>query len=268
MALEQGGEERLSDQEVERYSRQLILDGVGEAGQRKLAEARVLVVGAGALGAPVIQYLAGAGVGRLEIWDGDRVELSNLARQPVHGDDDLGSSKAESATRAARRINGAVDVVAVSRRMQAEEVGAVVIPQTVVCDATDDFEIKFALNDACVAAGVPLVHAAILEYGGQLTSVVPGGPCLRCLFGAPPAPGEVPTCAQAGILGPVAAVVGGMQAVETLKLVLGVGEPLSGRLLVYDALRPRARTVDFPIDLSCAAPHPRRPANQQELQQI
>ena len=265
MALERPGEERLSDEEVERYSRQLILDGVGEAGQRRLAVSRVLVVGAGALGAPVIQYLAAAGTGQVEIWDGDRVETSNLARQPVHGDSDLGSAKAESAAAAARQINGSVNVLAVARRLQPDAAAAAVRGRTLVCDATDDFEIKFALNDACLASGVPLVHAAILEYGGQLTTILPGGPCLRCLFGGPPAPGEIPTCAQAGILGPVAAVVGGMQAVEAMKLMLGVGQPLSGRLLIYDALRPRARTVEFPIDRLCPAPHPRTgPANQQE----
>jgi len=126
----------------------------------------------------------------------------------------------------------------------------------VVCDASDDFETKFALNDASLVAGVPLVHAAILEFGGQLTTIVGGGPCLRCLFGGPPDPGVIPTCAQAGILGPVAAVVGGMQAAEAIKVIVGVGQPLSGRLLVYDALRPRARTTSFPIDPGCVAPHP------------
>jgi adenylyltransferase/sulfurtransferase len=245
----------LTDDEVERYSRQLILDGVGEAGQRRLSAARVLVVGAGALGSPVIQYLAAAGVGQLEIWDGDTVESSNLGRQPLHAEADLGRAKAESAAAAARAINGAVRVTARNARMAPADTVAAVRGQTVVCDATDDFEIKFALNDACVATGVPLVHAAILEYGGQLTTIVPGGPCLRCLFGAPPPPGEIPTCAQAGILGPVAGVVGGMQAVEAMKLVLGVGAPLAGRMLVYDALRPRARTVDFRVDPACPADH-------------
>jgi molybdopterin/thiamine biosynthesis adenylyltransferase len=258
MALDRAEDERLSDDDVQRYSRHLILDGVGEAGQRRLASARVLVVGAGALGSPVIQYLAAAGAGEIEVWDGDRVEISNLGRQPIHGETDLGASKAESAAAAARRINGTIRVIAAPLRLDAGAVAGVVAGRTVVCDATDDFETKFALNDACLAAGVPLVHAAILEFGGQLTTVVSGGPCLRCLFGAPPAPGEIPTCAQAGILGPVAAVVGGMQAVEALKLVLGLGVPLSGQLLVYDALRPRARTVHFDLDPACPAPHPQR----------
>lgn len=257
MALD-GEDQRLGDDDVERYSRQLILDGVGEAGQRRLGSARVLVVGAGALGSPVIQYLAAAGAGEIEIWDGDRVELSNLGRQPLHGEADLGAAKAESAAAAARRINGTVRVIAVPRRLAADAVAGVVAGRTVVCDASDDFETKFALNDACLVAGVPLVHAAILGFGGQLTTILPGGPCLRCLFGAPPPPREIPTCAQAGILGPVAAVVGGMQAVEAMKLVLGLGRPLSGHLLVYDALRPRARTVDFRLDPACPAPHPNR----------
>jgi molybdopterin/thiamine biosynthesis adenylyltransferase len=245
----------LTDSQVERYSRQLILEGVGEAGPAPLAAARVLVVGAGALGSPVVQYLAGAGVGHLTIFDGDAVELSNLSRQPVHGEADLGAAKAESAAAAARAMNSEIEVTAESRRLQADEAATVVGGFDVVCDATDDFAIKFALNDACVGAGTPLVHAAILQYGGQVTTVVPGGPCYRCLFGGEPDPGAIPTCAQAGILGPVAAVIGGLEATEALKLILGVGEPLSGRLLVYDGLRPRARTVEFGRDPNCAAPH-------------
>ena len=245
----------LTDAQVERYSRQLILDGVGEAGQARLAAARGLVVGAGALGSPVVQYLAGAGVGHLTIIDGDAVELSNLSRQPLHREADLGASKAESAAAAAASLNSEIEIVAESRRLAPAEAAGVVGAFDVVCDATDDFAIKFALNDACVGAGVALVHAAILRYGGQVMTVVPGGPCYRCLFGAAPDPEAVPTCAQAGILGPVAAVVGGLQATEALKLILGVGEPLSGRLLVYDGLRPRARTVEFGRDPRCAAPH-------------
>jgi molybdopterin/thiamine biosynthesis adenylyltransferase len=245
----------LTDAQVERYSRQLILDGVGEAGQARLGDARVLVVGAGALGSPVVQYLAAAGVGRVVIMDGDEVELSNLSRQPLHGEADLGAGKAESAAAAARAINSEVAVEAIARRLAPGEAAAAVPGFELVCDATDDFVIKFALNDACVGAGVPLVHAAILQFGGQLTTVIPGGPCVRCLFGGEPDPAAVPTCAQAGILGPVAAVVGGMQATEALKLLLGVGTPLSGRLLVYDGLRPRARVVDFPRDPACTAPH-------------
>jgi adenylyltransferase/sulfurtransferase len=206
----------------------------------------------------VIAYLAGAGVGRITIIDGDRVELSNLSRQPLHDEAGLGAGKAESAAAAARRVNSEVDVRAEARSLAPGEAAAVVAGYTVVCDATDDFEIKFALNDACVGAGVPLVHAAVLEYGGQLTTVMPGGPCYRCLFGAPPAPGEIPTCAQAGILGPVAGVVGAMQANEALKVILGVGTTLAGRLLVYDGLRPRTRVVEFARDPGCAAPHDRR----------
>ena len=194
-------------------------------------------------------------MGEIEVWDGDRVETSNLPRQPLHAQGDVGRFKAESACESAAGINPGVGLVPVARRLRIGDMAGAVAGMTVVCDASDDFETKFALNDACLAAGVALVHAAILEFGGQLTTVTPGGPCLRCLFGEAPGAGEIPTCAQAGILGPVAAVVGGMQAVEAMKLVLGVGTSLSGRLLVYDALRPRARTVDFPRDPSCRAPH-------------
>ena len=255
MDLEADATARLSDRDVERYSRQLILDGVGEAGQRRLAAASVLVVGAGALGSPVIQYLAAAGVGEIEVWDGDDVEPSNLNRQPLHGEADLGRSKAESAADAARRINSSPRIKGVGKMLTRDAISTAVAPRTLVCDASDDFETKFSLNDACLGAGVPLVHAAILEYGGQLTTIAGDGPCLRCLFGEPPAAGEIPTCAQAGILGPVAAVIGGMQAVEAMKLLLAVGEQLSGRLLVYDALRPRARTINFPRRPDCPAPH-------------
>jgi molybdopterin/thiamine biosynthesis adenylyltransferase len=150
-----------------------------------------------------------------------------------------------------------VTVDAQASRLAPADAAGVVRGYDVVCDATDDFESKFALNDACVGAAVPLVHAAILEYGGQLTTVMPGGPCYRCLFGAPPDPGSIPTCAQAGILGSVAGVVGSMQATEALKILLGVGNPLSGRLLVYDGLEPRAREVGFNLDPACSAPHPR-----------
>jgi molybdopterin/thiamine biosynthesis adenylyltransferase len=247
----------LTDADVERYSRQLILAGVGAAGQERLRQARVLVVGAGALGSPVVLYLAGAGVGRLSIWDGDAVELSNLSRQPLHDAADVGQSKAASAAAAARAINPEVAVDAHPVRLPPGDAPGVVRDFDVVCDATDDFESKFALNDACVGAGVPLVHAAILEYGGQLTTVVPGGPCYRCLFGGPPDPNAVPTCAQAGILGSVAGVVGSMQATEALKVLLGVGRPLSGRLLVYDGLEPRTREVGFKLDPACGAPHHR-----------
>src|SRR5450759_1967090 len=165
------------------------------------------------------------------------------------------SELSEAAAAAAASLNSEIEIVAESRRLELGEAAGVVGSFDVVCDATDDFAIKFALNDVCVGAGVALVHAAILQYGGQVTTVVPGGPCYRCLFGAAPDPEAVPTCAQAGILGPVAAVVGGLQATEALKLILGVGEPLSGRLLVYDGLRPRARTVEFGRDPRCAAPH-------------
>ncbi|HEV1998189.1 MAG TPA: HesA/MoeB/ThiF family protein [Candidatus Dormibacteraeota bacterium] len=255
MALEADAAGRLGDDDVERYSRQLILDGVGEAGQHRLAAASVLVVGAGALGSPVVQYLAAAGVGEIEIWDGDEVEPSNLNRQPLHTEGDLGQSKAQSAAAAGRRLNSSIRITGVARMLTGDEMAKAVQGRAAVCDASDDFETKFRLNDACLGAGVPLVHAAILEFGGQLTTITEDGPCLRCLFGEPPPDGEVPTCAQAGILGPVAAVIGGMQAVEAMKLVLGVGDPLSGRLLVYDALRPRARAIDFPRDPRCPAPH-------------
>ncbi|MHB8508049.1 MAG: HesA/MoeB/ThiF family protein [Candidatus Dormibacteria bacterium] len=249
---------RLSDAEIERYGRQLILDGVGEEGQLRLARSRVLVIGAGALGSPVIMYLAGAGVGQVTVADDDVVDLSNLSRQVAHGEPDLGVGKASSAARSAARVNSSVRIVTLPTRLEGVALDASVAEQDLVCDATDNLESKFAINDACVRAGVPLVHAAVVGFGGQLLTVVPGGPCYRCLFGEDPGEDAVPGCAQAGILGPVGAVVGGMQAVEALKLLLGVGVPLAGRLLVYDGLAQRAREVSFPLNPDCRAAHARR----------
>jgi adenylyltransferase/sulfurtransferase len=244
----------LSAADIERYSRQLILRGVGAAGQARLRAATALVVGAGALGSPVVMYLAAAGLGRLRVADGDTVDLSNLSRQVMHGESDRGREKAASAAAAVGALNPAVRVETLGHLDAAGLAGALA-GVDIACDASDNFETKFALNDACVAAGIPMVHAAILEFGGQLTTYVPGGPCYRCLFGAPPDAEAVPTCAQAGILGSVAGVVGAIQATEALKVVLGIGRPLSGRLLVYDGLESRTREVAFPRDPACAAPH-------------
>jgi molybdopterin/thiamine biosynthesis adenylyltransferase len=245
----------LSEAEVERYSRQLILEGVGAAGQARLRAASALVVGAGALGSPVLLYLAAAGVGRITVADGDQVDLSNLSRQVLHGEADLGADKAASAAAAARRVNSLVEVTPLRRRLLPGDLPGLVPGFDLVCDASDNFETRFAVNDACVGAAVPLVHAAVLGWGGQVMTVVPGGPCYRCLFGSPPDAELVPTCAQAGILGPVAATLGSMQATEALKLLLGAGRPLSGRLLIYDSLEPRAREVAFSRDPACVAPH-------------
>ena len=244
---------RLDDERIERYSRQLILDEVGAAGQETLLGSSVLVIGAGALGSPVVRYLAGAGVGRLTIADGDRVESSNLHRQVLHRIEDIGRSKAESAADAVRATNPDVTPVPVVGRVGEDDVLGLVEDHDVVVDGSDNFATRYLLNDACHLAGVPLVEAAILRFHGQLTTIVPGeGPCYRCVFPEPPAPGAAPSCAQAGILGPVAGVIGSLQAVEVLKLLLGTGGTLVGRLLFVDLATMDIRTADVRRRPECA----------------
>jgi adenylyltransferase/sulfurtransferase len=251
----------LSDLQVHRYARNMILDEVGEEGQEKLLASRVLVVGAGGLGAPLLQYLAAAGVGTLGIVDDDVVELSNLQRQVIHATDRLGARKVDSAAAAIAAINPDIAVERHILRLGEANARAIVGGYDIVADGTDNFATRFLLNDACHGAGVTLVSAALLRFDGQLStfkSHLPGdNPCYRCLYPEPPGEGYIPRCDQAGILGAVAGVMGTLQAAEVLKEILGLGDGLSGRLLVYDALGPTFRTVRFRRDpdcVTCGAP--------------
>jgi len=237
----------LTSEELDRYARHLVLDGFGLRGQKRLKESSVLIIGAGGLGSPASLYLAAAGVGKLGLVDGDAVDVSNLQRQIAHSSADVGRPKVESAADKLRALNPFAEVVEHGQMAAADNILELVRGYDVVLDGTDTFAAKYLINDACVLAGLPYVHAGILRYQGQVLSYVPGkGPCLRCVFPTPPAPGDVPTCREAGVIGAMAGVVGSMQAMEAIKLLADVGEPLVGRMFVYDALKGDARTVKLP----------------------
>jgi molybdopterin-synthase adenylyltransferase len=226
-----------TEDEIQRYSRHILLQEVGGIGQARLKAARVLVVGVGGLGSPLVLYLAAAGIGTIGIIDDDVVDLSNLQRQVAHTTDRIGVSKVVSAAAAANAINP--DLIG---------------RYDIVCDGTDNFGTRFLVADACALARRTLVSAAVLRFEGQLSVFKPheGGPCYRCLYPEAPPPGSVPTCSEAGVLGAVTGVMGTLQATEVLKEILGIGDTMSGRLLVWDALAARFRTITLRPDPSCA----------------
>ncbi len=242
----------LRDDQVERYSRNILLKEVGGTGQRKLLSSRVLLIGAGGLGSPSGLYLAAAGIGTLGVADSDRVDLTNLQRQIAHGTDCVGRDKVESMARAIRRLNPDVTVELHGRISEKH------IPfadYDVVLDGSDNFETRFLVNDAAVRLGVPLISAAVLRFEGQLTTVLPGDdhPCYRCLYSGPPAEGTVPSCSQAGVLGSIAGTMGTLQATEAVKLLLGKGALMVGKLLLYDGWTGEFRTVCYRRDPACTA---------------
>jgi molybdopterin-synthase adenylyltransferase len=225
----------LSDQELERYSRQLVLPEWSGATQERLKAARAVVVGAGALGSPVCQYLAAAGVGRIGVVDDDAVELSNLNRQPLHFSPDISLMKADNAKVKLSALNPDVLVEAYPARLDQQNAAAIVIGADVVVDCSDTFPTRYAVNDACCEQGIPLVEAGVLGFSGLVLSILPGrSACYRCAFPVEPPPGTVPSCREAGVLGAMAGIVGSIQALEALKLLTGVGEPLTDRLLQID----------------------------------
>jgi adenylyltransferase/sulfurtransferase len=235
---------QFTDDQIERYSRHIILSEVGGDGQRKLLASRVLIIGAGGLGSPAGLYLAAAGVGTIGIVDSDTVELSNLQRQVLHATSRLGRAKCLSAKCAMEDLNPDVQVMPHHERLTSANALRIIGDYDVVLDGSDNFPTRYLVNDACVMAGKPLCHAGILRFEGQVTTIVPGkGPCYRCLYPEPPPPGLVPSCQQAGVLGVTAGVVGLLQATEAVKLILGIGEPLIGRLLLYGALDASFRDV-------------------------
>lgn len=227
----------LGPDQLDRYSRHIIMDDVGPAGQAALLDSRVLCLGAGGLGSPVIQYLAAAGVGTLGIADDDVVERSNLQRQVIHADADIGVPKVESAARYVERLNPDVAVEPHETRVTADNVEALIEEYDAVVDGSDNFATRYLVNDACTLAEIPFSHGAILRFEGQVTTFEanPTGPCYRCLFAEAPEPGTVPGCAEAGVLGVLPGVVGSIQATETIKLLLDYGETLDGRFVFYDA---------------------------------
>ena len=237
--------------ELRRYSRHLLIPEVGLAGQERLRAARVLVIGAGGLGAPVLQYLAAAGVGTLGIVDDDRVDRTNLQRQVIYADADVGRYKATAAAERVRALNPHVAIEALPVRVDATNARAFARGYDVVVDATDTFGARYLINDACRLEKKPDVYASIFRFDGQVSVFTNGGPCYRCLFPEPPPAGTVPTCAEGGVLGVLAGMVGTWQANEALKLILGIGRPLIGRLLLIDALSGSTREVRVASDPAC-----------------
>ena len=244
-----------TEAQLHRYARHIILPEVGGAGQARLMESKVLVIGAGGLGSPVLMYLGAAGVGTIGVVDDDRVDLSNLQRQLVHGTSRIGAAKTESARQTLAEINPEVRVVAHSERMTAETAPALIEPYDVVADGSDNFATRYLANDACYFARKPLVSAAMLRFDGQISTFKAylGGPhpCYRCLFREAPPRGQIPSCSEAGVLGALAGAMGSVQAVEVLKELLGIGESLSGWLLLYDALSTTFHKLRVKPDPGC-----------------
>lgn len=242
----------LTPGQVQRYSRHLLLDEIGAMGQRRLKNARVLVVGAGGLAAPVLAYLAAAGVGHLTVIDDDVVESSNLQRQVLFTENDLGSPKSTAARAAVAGINGEVHVQTLQARFEVSNALELAADHDVVVDTTDNFATRYLINDTCVLLGLPLVWASVERFEGRVSVWLAGeGPCYRCIFPQPPPDGAVPSCAEAGVLGLLPGTMGAIQAGEVIKLLLGLGEPLIGRMVMHDALAGSWQTLPMAADPAC-----------------
>jgi len=238
--------------EYQRYARQMILPEIGIEGQRRLKGKRVLVVGAGGLGSPVTMYLAAAGVGIIDVIDFDRVDISNLHRQILFSQDDIAQSKAQVARGRLREVNPNVQVNAIENRLDADNATAVLGPCDLVVDCTDNFATRYLINDACLLLGKPYIYASIYQFEGHLSVfAASGGPCYRCVYRESPPQDLVPSCAEGGVLGVLPGVMGTMQGVEAIKLLLGIGRPLVGRLLQYDALAASVREFEIARDPAC-----------------
>ncbi|MHC4115969.1 MAG: HesA/MoeB/ThiF family protein [Planctomycetota bacterium] len=243
----------LTEQQIERYSRHIILEQVGGAGQEKLLSSKVLIIGAGGLGAPAGLYLAAAGVGTIGIVDGDKVDLSNLQRQIIHYTTDVGVNKTKSAEAKMLALNPEMKVNTYKQWARAENIREIIRGYDFVIDGTDNFAAKFLVNDACYFERVPFSHAGVLRFDGQLLTVLPGETtCYRCVFGGPPPADVVPSCSQAGVLGVLPGVVGSLQATEAIKYLLGLGDLLTGTLLTYNALSMDFRKVSLNRNPDCA----------------
>ena len=226
-----------TDEQINRYSRHIILPEVGGKGQKKLLEAKVFLVGAGGLGSPAAFYLAAAGIGKIGIADNDNVDFSNLQRQILHSTKDVDYPKAQSAKETIEDLNPDVEVVPYTDRLNSDNIIDIIKDYDVILDGSDNFPTRYLVNDACVMLGKPLSHGAIFRFDGQATTIIPGeGPCYRCLYETPPPPDLVPSCQEAGVLGVIAGTIGVIQATEVIKIILGKGELLNGKLLLYDSL--------------------------------
>jgi len=246
---------KFTEEQIKRYARHIILPEVGGKGQEKLLNSKVLVIGAGGLGSPAILYLAAAGVGTIGIVDFDVVDFSNLQRQVIHNTERVGTPKVESAKKTVEMLNPDVKVITYNTRISKENIMDIIKDYDVVLDGTDNFPTRFLINDACYFAGKPLVSAAMLRFEGQVSVFdyrnKENSPCYRCLFPEPPPPGLVPSCQEAGILGSIGGIMGCIQATEAIKLILGIGEPLVGKLLIMDALSMDFRKVKLRKDPNC-----------------
>ena len=241
-----------TDEQIERYSRHIMLPEVGGSGQQKMLEARVLLLGAGGLGSPAAYYLAAAGIGNLGIVDFDQVDLSNLQRQIIHSTERIGMLKTESAKKTIQALNPDVNVTLYNEKMDSSNIMSLIKDYDYVVDGSDNFPTRYLVNDACVMKNKTLIHGSIYRFEGQVTVFKPGdGPCYRCLYPEPPPPGMVPNCQEGGVLGVLAGVIGNLQVVEVLKLILGIGKPLVGKLLIYDALNTEFRNLRLRKDANC-----------------
>lgn len=241
----------LTPEQIKRYHRHLIMPEVGSRGQRRLAGASVLIVGAGGLGSPAALYLAAAGVGTIGIVDFDEVDYSNLQRQILHGTEDVGRPKVDSAADSITRINPTVNVVKHDQPLTSANAREIIRQYDVVLNGTDNFPTRYLVNDVCQFEGKPLVDGSIMRFDGQITVYAPGYGCYRDLFPTPPPPGAVPSCAEAGVLGVMPGIIGSLQALEAMKLILGVGDPLIGRMVIFDGLAMEFRELKLHKDPSC-----------------
>jgi molybdopterin/thiamine biosynthesis adenylyltransferase len=241
-----------SNEQLERYSRHIILNEVGVKGQKKLLNSKVLIIGTGGLGAPAAMFLAAAGIGTIGLVDYDSVELSNLQRQIIHLTKDVGKAKVTSGKETINEMNPDVNVVIYKEWISSSNISRIIEGYDFIIDGTDNFPAKFLINDACVLNEKPFSHAGIIRFQGQTLTYVPGkGPCYRCLFHNPPPPDAVPTCKQAGVLGVMGGIIGTIQATEAIKYVLGIGDLLNGYLLIYDSLKMEFRKVKTSINKKC-----------------
>jgi len=243
-----------TEDQLQRYSRHILLPEVGGKGQKKLLNAKVFIIGAGGLGCPVGYYLAAAGVGTIGIVDNDRVEMSNLQRQIAHNTNRIGMLKVESAKETFESLNPDVKVIGIPERLSKDTIMDMIKDYDIVVDGSDNFPTRYLVNDACILMKKPLVSGAILRFEGQVTTIVPGeGHCYRCLFEEMPPAGLVPSCQEAGVIGAIPGVVGSLQAIEVIKLILGKGDVLKNTLLIYDALKTTFRRIKVPCNTACPA---------------
>jgi adenylyltransferase/sulfurtransferase len=241
-----------TDEQIDRYSRHIILPEVGGKGQKKLLESKVFLVGAGGLGSPAAFYLAAAGIGKIGISDNDDVDFSNLQRQILHSTKDVGHPKVQSAKETLEALNPDIEVVPYTERLNSENIIDIIKDYDVILDGSDNFPTRYLVNDACVMLGKPLSHGSIFRFDGQATTILPGqGPCYRCLYESPPPPDLVPSCQEAGVLGIIAGIIGVIQATEVIKLRLEKGELLNGKLLLYDSLNMDFKKLKIQRNPAC-----------------